>query len=147
MRANLLLTVTCRPLGQRAISDLLRLRSDKIRTQVKRLLHRAGRTPEEIEQQDRSEWTLEASTASGDVNRAILRLLSRLPKDFAARLRKLPNAKVRLSIALLEPVRGCSFFRTPSKVVARLGSLGASLEIVVFSQKAFSRWIAIAETE
>lgn len=99
-----------------------------------------GMTASEIAENEESQWELEANTGSGDINRAITRIMSQLPQDFCKRLAKLPNAQVYLSIAVLAPATGGDCLVINNENLARLKAMGASLRVLIFSRKEFSAW-------
>lgn len=101
------------------------------------MLH--GRTNHEIWENETSVWQLEASTGSGDINGAIKRILSKLPNDFPERLQKLPKSHVSLSIAVVQSGR-FQCLKLANGNLAKLKAIGASLQILLFSQKQYSKW-------
>jgi hypothetical protein len=139
MHANLLLTVKSEGLSRHTITETLHAKPTSTRHKVKKLLKSHGRAAQGISANEMSEWQLEASTSSGDVSGAIRRIISKLPKDFSTRMQKIPKSHVCLSIAIIAP-KDFQFIQVQKKNLDWLNAIGASLEVLIFSQKDFSFW-------
>lgn len=135
MNINVLLQIKVKGLSAAAIAKALGFPGDKDKPAVLALLKQYS--PKSLIER-RDVWQIECADES-NIDRAMAKVLSRLPENFGQSVRDLPRSSVILSIAVLCPQESAAV-KLSVRSLRALAKISIPVRIVFFSQRELVRW-------